>query len=81
MQINTITELKQFINECTSLKAIESVLKHSLNVSLILYSSDTINDIKQAINVYLDKYSESEELPLFITTLDLKFDHLNNKIA
>lgn len=77
MQINNITQLKQFINECNSLKAIESVLKHSLNVSLITYSNDTLVDVKQAINVYLDKYSESEEMALFITTLDLNFKHLN----
>lgn len=77
MQINTISELKQFVNECTSLKAIESVLKHSLNISLILYSDDTINEVKQAINVYLDKYSESAEMHSFITTLDLNYDYLN----
>ena len=68
MQINNVTQLKQFINECTSLKAIQSVLKHSLNVSLIIYSDDTINDVKTSINAFLDKYSESAELPLFITT-------------
>lgn len=77
MQINSIEELKHFINECTSLQAIESVLKHSLNVSLITYSNDTLIDVKQAISIYLDRYSESAELPLFITTLDLNLNHLN----
>lgn len=77
-QINNIDELKRFINECDSINAIESVLKHTLNVSLILYSNDEIDDIKQAIRVYLDKYSESEEMPLFVTTLELDFEHLKN---
>lgn len=81
IQINSIASLKQFINQCNSLKALESVLKHSLNVSLVLYSDDEINEVKQAISIYLDKYSESKEMPLFITTLDLNFKHLNNKIA
>lgn len=75
-QINNISDLKEFISTCNNLKSIQDILKHSLNVSLIIYSDDSINDVKKAVNAFLDRYIHLDDVPLFITTMGLKFEHL-----
>ena len=76
MHINTITDLKKFISNCNNLKSIQDVLKHSLNVSLIIYSDDSVESVKRAVNAFLDRYIHLDDVPLFITTMDLDFEHL-----
>ena len=75
MHINTITDLKKFISNCNNLKSIQDVLKHSLNVSLIIYLDDSIESVKTSINAFLDSYIHLDDVPLFITTMDLNSEH------
>lgn len=69
--IETKEDLIEFIEMSQNIDHIAKVMDAIYNAKLVLFENDTLNDVKNKVLDWIEKFGDNKEVPLFINHKEL----------